>query len=37
MLKRILKAQEFNSSDGIEEKITKTWNDLTVDNVQSIF
>jgi hypothetical protein len=37
MLKGILKDQEFNSSDEIEEAITRPWDDLTFDNVQSVF
>jgi hypothetical protein len=37
MLNGILKDQEFNSSDDIEEAITKAWDDLTFDDVQSVF
>jgi hypothetical protein len=37
MLKGIQTDQEFNSSDEIEEAITRIWDDLTFDNVQSIF
>jgi hypothetical protein len=37
MLKGILKGQEFHSHDEIEEVITIAWNDLTFDEVQSVF
>jgi hypothetical protein len=37
MLKIILKYREFNSSDKIEEAITKVWDELTFDEVQSVF
>jgi hypothetical protein len=37
MLKGILKDQEFHAHDEIEEAITMAWNDLTFDEVQSIF
>jgi hypothetical protein len=36
MLKGVLKGREFNSSDEIEEAITKVWNELTFDEVQSV-
>jgi hypothetical protein len=36
-LKEILKDREFNSSDEIEEAIADAWNDLTFDDVQSVF
>jgi histone-lysine N-methyltransferase SETMAR len=37
MLKEVLKDREFSSSDEIEEAITKVWDDLTFDQVQSVF
>jgi hypothetical protein len=37
MLKGILKDREFRSRDEIEEAITMAWNDLTFDEVQSVF
>ena len=37
MLKGILKDQEFTSSDEVEEMITRTWTDLTFDDVQNVF
>jgi hypothetical protein len=37
MLKGILKDREFNSSNEIEEATTKVWDDLTFDEVQSVF
>jgi hypothetical protein len=37
MLKGILKNREFHSYDEIEEVITMAWNDLTFDEVQSVF
>jgi hypothetical protein len=37
MLKGILKDQEFHWHDEIEEAITMAWNDLTFDEVQSVF
>jgi hypothetical protein len=37
MLKGILKDREFHSHDETEEMITMTWNDLTFDEVQSVF
>jgi hypothetical protein len=37
MLKGILKDQKFHSYDEIEEAITMAWNDLTFDEVQSVF
>jgi hypothetical protein len=32
-----MKDRESHSHDGIEEAITVAWNDLTFENVQSIF
>jgi hypothetical protein len=37
MLKGILKDREFHSYDEIEDVITMAWNDLTFDEVQSVF
>jgi hypothetical protein len=37
MLKRVLKGREFNSSNEIEEAITKLWDELNFDEVQSVF
>jgi hypothetical protein len=37
MLKGILKDREFHSHDEIEETITMAWNDLTFNEVQSVF
>jgi hypothetical protein len=37
MLKGVLKNREFHSHDEIEEAITMVWNDLTFNEVQSIF
>jgi hypothetical protein len=37
MLKGILKDREFHSHDEIEEAIKMAWNDLTFDEVQSVF
>jgi hypothetical protein len=37
MLKRILKNRYFHSHDEIEEAITMAWNDITFDEVQSVF
>jgi hypothetical protein len=37
MSKELLKDREFNSNDGIEEVIAWVWNDLTFDDVQSVF
>jgi hypothetical protein len=37
MLKGVLKDREFNSSDEIEEAIMKVRNELTFNEVQSIF
>jgi hypothetical protein len=36
MLNRIVKDRELTSSDEIEEAIPILWNDLTVDDVQSV-
>jgi hypothetical protein len=37
MLNHILRDREFSSSDEIEDAIAQTWNDLTLDDVQSEF
>jgi histone-lysine N-methyltransferase SETMAR len=37
MLKRVLKDREFDSSDEIEEEITKIWDGLTFDEAHSVF
>jgi hypothetical protein len=37
MLKGILKDREFHSHDEIEDAMTMAWNDLTFDEVQSVF
>jgi hypothetical protein len=37
MLKGLLKDQKLSSSDEIEMVITRVWDDLTFDNVQSLF
>jgi hypothetical protein len=37
MLNGILNDREFHSHDEIEEVITMAWNDLTFDEVQSVF
>jgi hypothetical protein len=37
MLKGVLKGRKFNSSDEIEEGITKVWDELTFDEVESVF
>jgi hypothetical protein len=37
MLKGVFKNREFHSSDEIEEAITKVWDGLTFDEVQSVF
>jgi hypothetical protein len=37
MLNGVLKDREFYSSDAIEEAITKVWDELTFDEVQSVF
>jgi hypothetical protein len=37
MLKGILKDREFHSHEEIEEKMRMAWNDLTFDEVQSVF
>jgi hypothetical protein len=37
MLKGILKNREFHSHDEIEEAITMAWNDVTFDEIQSVF
>jgi uncharacterized protein YjgD (DUF1641 family) len=36
MLKGVLKDREFNSSDEIEKVITKVWDELTFEEVQSV-
>jgi hypothetical protein len=37
MLNGVLKDREFNSSDGIKEAIMRVWDELTFDEVQSVF
>jgi hypothetical protein len=37
LLKGVLKDREFTASDGIEQAITKVWDELTFNEVQSIF
>jgi hypothetical protein len=37
ILKGVLKDRECNSSDEIEVAITKVWDELTFDEVQSVF
>jgi hypothetical protein len=37
MLKEVLKGREFSSSNQIEEVIAKMWDELTFDEVQSVF
>jgi hypothetical protein len=37
MLGQILKDRKFSSSDEIEDSIAQVWNDLTFDDVQSVF
>jgi hypothetical protein len=37
MSKQIPRDREFSSSDEIEEGIAQIWNDLTFDDVQSVF
>jgi hypothetical protein len=37
ILKGILKDREFHSHDEVEGAITMAWNDLTFDEVQSVF
>jgi hypothetical protein len=37
MLKGILKDRNFHSHDEIDEGITMAWNDLTFDEIQSVF
>jgi hypothetical protein len=37
MLKQILRDREFSSSDEIKEAIAQVWNNLTFDDVQSVF
>jgi hypothetical protein len=37
MLKEILKDREVSSSDEIEASITKVWDEVTFDEVQSAF
>jgi hypothetical protein len=36
-LTEILKDREFHSSDEIQQAIAEAWNDLTVDEDQSVF
>jgi CelD/BcsL family acetyltransferase involved in cellulose biosynthesis len=35
--KQILRDREFSSSDEIEDAIAQAWNDLTFDDVQTVF
>jgi hypothetical protein len=37
MLQQILRDREFSSSDEVEDTIAAVWNDLTFDDVQSVF
>jgi hypothetical protein len=37
MLKRIPRDGKFSSSDEIEDAIAQVWNDLTFDDIQSVF
>jgi hypothetical protein len=37
MLKWILRGREFSSSDEIEDAIAQGWNDLSFEDVQSVF
>jgi hypothetical protein len=37
MLKGVLKDREFDSSNEIEEVVTKVWDEFTFDEVQSLF
>jgi hypothetical protein len=37
MLNQILRDREFSSSDESEDAIAQVWNDLTFDDVQSVF
>jgi histone-lysine N-methyltransferase SETMAR len=37
MLKQVLRDREFSLSDEIEDAIAQAWNDLTFDDVQSVF
>jgi hypothetical protein len=37
MLKRVLKDREFDLRDEIEEAITKVWDELSFEELQSIF
>jgi hypothetical protein len=37
MLKQILRDREFSLSDEIEDAIAQVWNDLTLEDVQSVF
>jgi hypothetical protein len=36
MLKGVLKDRNFNSSDEIEEAVTKVWDELTFDEAQHL-
>jgi hypothetical protein len=36
-LNAVVKDRDFNPSDEIEEAITKVWNELTFDELQSVF
>jgi hypothetical protein len=37
MLKQILRGRELSSSDEIDDAIVQVWNDLTFDEVQTVF
>jgi histone-lysine N-methyltransferase SETMAR len=37
MLKAVLKGREFNSSNKVEQAITKVFDELTFDELQSVF
>jgi histone-lysine N-methyltransferase SETMAR len=37
MLKQILRDREFSPSDEIEDAVEQVWNDLTFDDIQSVF
>jgi hypothetical protein len=37
MLEGVVKDREFNSSDETEDMTTKVWDELTFDEVQSVF
>jgi hypothetical protein len=37
ILEQILRDQEFSSCDEIDDSIAQVWNELTFDDVQSVF